>query len=122
MEVLPGTTENTCYTKENVFYIVTGTHLLEPQLAPLSRAFLKALASGCPHILIDCTSLTNFCTEASRALLNFLRTLSEKRLTLVLFGLKPDLLAKLQESGLADLLTIFQTETEALYHVLLLKK
>lgn len=116
MEIKPRIYENTCFIKNNAFYIVTGNHLEEPQLGPLSRAFLKAFASRCPYILIDCTSLTGFCPGATRAIHYFLGTLPEKRLSLVLFGLKPELLMKLEENDLAGLLTICPTEVEALQY------
>ena len=79
----------------------------------LDLAIAKSVGEGYKKILVDCSALEYISSAGLGVFMSYIEELKEKRISLVLFGLKERVLNTFSILGLADLLNIQGTKVEA---------
>ncbi len=79
----------------------------------LDLAIAKSVGEGYKKILVDCSALEYISSAGLGVFMSYIEELKEKRISLVLFGLKERVLNTFSILGLADLLNIQGTKEEA---------
>ena len=79
----------------------------------LDLAIAKSVGEGYKKILVDCGALEYISSAGLGVFMSYIEELKDKRISLVLFGLKERVLNTFSILGLADLLNIQGTKEEA---------
>jgi anti-anti-sigma factor len=79
----------------------------------LDRAIKRAIATRQQCIWVDCAGLRSICTSALRLILSHLNTLQKHGINLVLYHVEDAIRNRLEDSGLASILTVVPTIKEA---------
>lgn len=79
----------------------------------LDLAIAKSVGEGYKKILVDCSALEYISSAGLGVFMSYIEELKDKRISLVLFGLKERVLNTFSILGLADLLNIQGTKSEA---------
>lgn len=79
----------------------------------LDLAIAKSVGEGYKKILVDCSALEYISSAGLGVFMSYIEELKDKRISLVLFGLKERVLNTFSILGLADLLNIQGTKEEA---------
>src|SRR5882762_129601 len=79
----------------------------------LDLAIAKSVGEGCKKILIDCSALEYISSAGLGVFMSYIEEFHDKKIRMVLFGLKEKVANTFQILGLADLLHISETKTDA---------
>ena len=79
----------------------------------LDLTIAKSVGEGYKKILVDCSALEYISSAGLGVFMSYIEELKDKRISLVLFGLKERVLNTFSILGLADLLNIQGTKEEA---------
>ena len=79
----------------------------------LDLAIAKSVGEGFKKILVDCNSLEYISSAGLGVFMSYIEELRDKKISLILFGLKERVLNTFSILGLAELLNIRTTKAEA---------
>jgi anti-sigma B factor antagonist len=79
----------------------------------LDLAIAKSVGDGYRKILVDCNGLEYISSAGLGVFMSYIEELKDKKVYLVLFGLKERVLNTFSILGLADLLNIRETKSDA---------
>jgi anti-sigma B factor antagonist len=79
----------------------------------LDLAIAKSVGEGYRKILVDCSALEYISSAGLGVFMSYIEELRDKKISMVLFGLKERVLNTFSILGLADLLNIRDTKQEA---------
>src|SRR5437868_7961660 len=79
----------------------------------LDLAIAKSVGEGYKKILIDCSALEYISSAGLGVFMSYIEEFNDKQIRMVLFGLKEKVANTFQILGLADLLHIRETKTDA---------
>jgi anti-sigma B factor antagonist len=79
----------------------------------LDLAIAKSVGEGFKKIMIDCSALEYISSAGLGVFMSYIEEFQDKRIAMVLFGLKEKVANTFQILGLADLLHIRETKTDA---------
>ena|SRR5262252_800114 len=109
--------EITQRTEQDVTIVALAGHL-DSNTSPEAQAALDAiLAGGSRKVVIDFSALDYISSAGLRVLLGTAKRLKQERGTLVLFGLNETVQEVFQISGFATILSVVDTEANALTQV-----
>jgi anti-sigma B factor antagonist len=80
----------------------------------LDLAIAKSVGEGFKRILVDCHALEYISSAGLGVFMSYIEEFREKKIQMVLFGLKEKVINTFQILGLADLLHIRESKSEAL--------
>jgi anti-sigma B factor antagonist len=80
----------------------------------LDLAIAKSVGEGSKKILVDCQALEYISSAGLGVFMSYIEEFRDKRIQMVLFGMKEKVVNTFQILGLADLLNIRQTKQEAM--------
>jgi len=80
----------------------------------LDLAIAKSVGEGFKKILVDCTALEYISSAGLGVFMSYIEEFREKKIQMVLFGLKEKVVNTFEILGLADLLQIRENKSEAL--------
>jgi anti-sigma B factor antagonist len=79
----------------------------------LDLAIAKSVGEGYKKILVDCVALEYISSAGLGVFMSYIEELRDKKISMVLFGMKERVLNTFSILGLADLLNIRETKQEA---------
>jgi anti-sigma B factor antagonist len=79
----------------------------------LDLAIAKSVGEGYRKILVDCNALEYISSAGLGVFMSYIEELRDKKISMVLFGLKERVLNTFSILGLADLLNIKETKQDA---------
>jgi anti-sigma B factor antagonist len=79
----------------------------------LDLAIAKSVGEGFKKIMIDCSALEYISSAGLGVFMSYIEEFQDKHIAMVLFGLKEKVANTFQILGLADLLHIRETKTDA---------
>jgi anti-sigma B factor antagonist len=80
----------------------------------LDLAIAKSVGEGFKKILVDCQALEYISSAGLGVFMSYIEEFRDKKIQMVLFGLKEKVINTFEILGLADLLNIRENKTEAL--------
>jgi anti-sigma B factor antagonist len=80
----------------------------------LDLAIAKSVGEGFKRILVDCNALEYISSAGLGVFMSYIEELRDKKIQMVLFGLKEKVINTFEILGLADLLHIRESKNEAL--------
>ena len=97
----------------NDFHIVAISGSLDSATSPEAQKSLGAVLAGAKKVLLDFTALDYISSAGLRVLLGAAKQLRSSGGTLGMFGLNQSVKEVFEISGFSTILTIYQTEAEA---------
>lgn len=92
---------------------ISETSLSAIMTADLDRCLLPMLQNGVKNIVLNLKDIQNIDNAAAHYLVKTQQAFYDSNASFVIFGLNPDLEAKLEQMGLLELMNTAPTESEA---------